>query len=364
VKALETLVSLYEDPGPAIRAWRERGGSVVGYVGADVPRELVAAAGLLPLRLRGDGPPAPQAEEILGAGVDPRARRILAALLDGRPAVEHLLLCHDSDSSVRLFTSLRVLARSEPRLPELWFLDLLHLPTETTARYDLDRLRELLVVLERWSGRPVSEASLREATREANRTRGLLAGIAALRRASPPRLSGTQALAVIGACDVLPAVEANRLLETVIPGCEPELTAPARRVYLTGSGHDSTELYRAIESGGSVIVGEDHDRGEALANGLVAEDGDPLEAIAARYHSGSALGRRHGTNERAVHTAGEAEAAGADVVVAWVRTGDDALAWGLPAQRRLVESRGIRFVALEQRGPGTDEVAELAALLT
>jgi benzoyl-CoA reductase/2-hydroxyglutaryl-CoA dehydratase subunit BcrC/BadD/HgdB len=350
VSALDQLVATYEAPEPAA------GRHVVGYVGADVPRELVEAAGMLPLRLRGDGPPSPLAEEILGPRVDPPVRRVLGALLDGRLPIDFLLLCHDSDSSVRLFTALRVLALSTP-LPELWFLDLLHLPAETTARYDLERLLTLRSVLEGWVGRPATDDDVRDAIREANQTRRLLTRVAALRRASPPLLSGTQALAVIGACTSLPAAEANRLLAALLGEAHAELPAPTRRVYITGSGHGSTALYRAIEGDGSIVVGEDHDWGESLADGLVDEQGDPLAAIAAHYHWGSALARRHGTNERAEHTAREAEAARADVVLAWIRTGDDALAWGLPAQRRLLDERGIPFVVLEHRGLQAERVA-------
>jgi benzoyl-CoA reductase/2-hydroxyglutaryl-CoA dehydratase subunit BcrC/BadD/HgdB len=347
VSALETLVARYEAP--------VSGG--LGYVGADIPRELVEAAGLVPIRLRGTGPADPLAESVLGSRVDPPIRRILAALLRGDLPIDFLLLGHDSDSSVRLHDALRRLSRTD--LPELWFVDLLHLPTETTATYDLGRLRELVAVLERWSGQPVTDESLRTAIREGNRTRRLLAQLAELRRGSSPRLPGTAALAVIGATTMLPAAESNALLEQLL--AESHLTVPAlRRVYVTGSSHDTLDLYRALESDGSVIVGEDHDWGEALADGLVDEHGDPLAAIAARYRSGSTTAIRHETAARAEHVAREAEAARADVVVSWIRTGDDALGWGLPALRRALDARGIRLVAAEQRGPGAESAAELA----
>jgi hypothetical protein len=41
-----------------------------------------------------------------------------------------------------------------------------------------------------------------------------------------------------------------------------------------------------------------------------------------------------GPNARAAFVADEAAAAGADLVLAWIRKGDDALAWGVPALRR------------------------------
>ena len=111
--------------------------------------------------------------------------------------MDFVLLCHDSDSTVRLFTALRALARTEP-LPELWFLDLLHLPNETSGAYNGDRVGELLGVLARWSGSPVTIDAIETATRDLDETRRLLEVVADLRRASPPRLRGSDAFAVAG----------------------------------------------------------------------------------------------------------------------------------------------------------------------
>ena len=96
--------------------------------------------------------------------------------------------------------------------------------------------------------------------------------------------------------------------------------------------------------------------------GSIDEDGDPLASIARRYQSGSATAVRHETTARAALVAREADAAGADVVLAWIRTGDDALGWGLPPLRRELESREIRLVAMDQRGPGTGDPAEIPVI--
>ena len=347
MSALETLVARYEAP--------MSGG--VGYVGADIPRELVEAAGLVPCGSAEPGPPilSPSRFSVRGS-----IRRSGASLRPCSAGSCRSTSCSSGTTrTARCGSTTRSAVSREHDLPELWFVDLLHLPTETTADYDLGRLQELVAVLERWSGQPVTDESLRAAIREANRTRTLLAQLAELRRDSPPRLSGTAALAVIGATTTLPAAESNALLEQLLAESHPAVPA-LRRVYVTGSSHDTLDLYRAIESDGSVIVGEDHDWGEALADGLVDEAGDPLAAIAARYRSGSATAIRHETNARAEHVAREAEAARADVVVSWIRTGDDALGWGLPALRRALDARGIRLVAAEQRGPGAESAAELA----
>jgi benzoyl-CoA reductase/2-hydroxyglutaryl-CoA dehydratase subunit BcrC/BadD/HgdB len=350
MSALETLQAAYEDPAAIARAWREQGGLVAACVGPDVPRELVEAAGLLPVRLRGRSGQSDEADAILGPGVDAGTRGVLAALLAGHVPADFLLLGHDCDGSVRLFTSLRAL--HDERIPETWFVDLLHLPAETTLAYDLERLRELRDVLGRWSGRPVTDAAITDAIREANETRRLLARVAALRRGTPVLLQGSDFLAVSGACTALPAAEANRLLEQLLAEAHTPFPEPGRRVYVTGSSQDSAELYEAIEAAGALVAGEDHDWGEALADCLVNEDGDPLLALADRYQFGSALARRAGPDERAIYTAEEAEASGAELVLAWIRGGDGASSWSVPAQRRAVEELGMRYAVLDRQEAG------------
>jgi hypothetical protein len=315
VSALAALVAAYESP-------EVPDSGVVGYVGEDVPRELIAAAGLHPLRLRGSVPIAERADEILGPGVDVPARAVLSGLLEGWPRVDYLLLSHDSDSTVRLFTALRVLARTEP-LPELWFLDLLHLPTESTARYNRDRLDELLDRLGRWSGRQVSAERLAAAAAAATETRRLLAAVTALRVASPPRLRGSEALAIAGAAEALPAAEVNRLLEELLAAPPDPLPGPSRRVFLTGSALMGTDLLTALESIGLHVAGEHFERRDPR---LVAE---------------------------------AAKASRADIVLAWIRSGDDARAWSIPALRNALD---LPLVVLDRRGDESLSDADLAML--
>ncbi|HEX4520674.1 MAG TPA: 2-hydroxyacyl-CoA dehydratase family protein [Gaiellaceae bacterium] len=353
MSALETLSALYADPDAGVRDRRAAGARVVGCVGARAPRELVTAAGLLPVRLRGQGPPSVLAEDVLGPGVDPPVRRILAGLLEGTLTADFVLIGGDSDSNVRLFTSLRVLALDRA-LPELFFLDLLHVPARTSARYGLDRFRELRAVLARWSGSPVTDDAIREAAAEADESCRLLAALSKLRRASPPKLSGADSLAVIGAGASLSAPAYNEILAALLAETTDPLDNPRQRIYLTGSAHSSPEVYDALESDGSVVVGEDHSWGEPLSSVPALGDGDPVAALATRYLADP--------GPRAERVAREASASGADIVISWIRTGEDALAWELPALRAALAPTGIPLRVFEHRGLEAPRDADLAAL--
>jgi hypothetical protein len=276
----------------------------VGYVGLDVPCELIEAAGCVALRLAPvDGVDAGFADRVLGPGVDEATRLVLAGLLEGAYPIDRLVLCHDSDHTVRLYTALRRLDR------EAWFLDLLHEPRASTEAYDRARLAELAEWL--GAGDPA------DAIRAANRAREAGDRLATLRRTGAIR--GTDALALLRAGTALTAelVEAARTRP-----------AAAKTVLLHGSGHDRDDVYAALEELGASVVGETHDWGEEVLAGRVDEDGDSLGALARHYR------RRP-----------RAEPPAADVSIAWLRRGDAARAWSLPPVDVVLRDRPHRLDA-------------------
>jgi benzoyl-CoA reductase/2-hydroxyglutaryl-CoA dehydratase subunit BcrC/BadD/HgdB len=305
--------------------------TTVGYVGADVPRELIEAAGLRPLRLA----PVPVesvalADAILGPGVDEPTRLVLAGLLERRYPIDALVLCHDSEHTVRLYTSLRALG---PELP-LHFFDLLHLPTAATAAYDLVRIRELVTVLEEW-GDPIERDVLAEAIDAANRSRRLLGRLDGLRQEGSA--TGVEVLEAVVAGYTVPAEEHVARLEALVE--TPRRKRSAKRVFLLGSAHDTPEVYAAIEAAGATVVGERHSWGASSFATLVDESAPALEALVERYAMRPAPAP-----------------VDADLVLAWLRLGDEGLGWQLPAEPRVDTVLRRRPYRLDD-----DARAELAA---
>lgn len=289
--ALAELRAAYRDRRPA---------NALGYVGADVPHELIDAAGFTPLRLAPvAGVERTFADAVLGPGVDETSRAILAGLLAGAYPIERVVLCHDSDHTVRLYQALR---RLDPPL-DLWFVDLLHLPRASTEAYDRAQLAAFAGWLD--AGDPT------QAIAAANRARDLGPRLAALRRAGG--IAGADALALLGAGTALPAARYADLLEGALDG------GPSGRptVLLLGSDHADDTVYAEIDELGAVVVGETHTWGEQLLAGRVDESGDPLDALVRHYRLRPRV---------------QPEAA--DVQVAWLRPGDETWRWSLPAEER------------------------------
>ncbi|HEY3465077.1 MAG TPA: 2-hydroxyacyl-CoA dehydratase family protein [Amycolatopsis sp.] len=330
--------------------------STVGYVGADVPVELITAAGLLPKRLAGKpGEDSALGDRYLGRGVDPVARSILTRILTGDYGpLEAIVVSRDCEASLRLFYALRELHRVEPelRLPPVRLVDVLHLPHHTTTRYVHAKIAQLREWLGQW--RPIGDDDLAAAITAHDTLRRSLAHLAELRRAN--RLSGTRFLEVVAAATALPVTEATALVDSMLAADLPEVDGV--RLFLTGSSHDSPAVYETLESNGFLVVGEDHDWGELLFARTCAA---PTElALAERYQHNGPAAPRSSIRQRAAHTAAAARACDAEVLLSYARVHDDAPPWDFPEQRA---ATGLRAVLAERQPYGELTAEALAALL-
>ncbi|GAA1033686.1 hypothetical protein GCM10009557_36230 [Virgisporangium ochraceum] len=307
---------------------------VVGYVGTDVPVELLTAAGVTPLRLTGDPARVGGAgEEYLGRGVDPVAVSILNRLLSHDFPVDRVLVSHDCEASLRLFYALRELRRLEPSagLPEPYLVDVLHLPHRTTTAYNRVRLRELRERLGAWYG-PVTDGAVANAVALHDERRRLLAELR-------PRLTGVEAFAMAAGGPVPPA--------TVHGGAvSPATVHGGRRVFLTGSSHDTPHVYVALEDAGYLVVGEDH-------SPVLPPGGSTVDDLAERYQYNGPAASWSPIAARAAHTAAAARACGAELVIAYARRNDGGPAWDFPAQRAALAAVGIPAVLVKNQEYGS-----------
>ena len=279
---------LYEDLDlGSVQAWKDAqpGRKAIGHMPIYVPREIIHAAGMLPVGLMGG-----DMEIIRG------------------DAYYQSYICHIPRSTIELgvsgrldmldgviFPSICDVIRNLSGMWKLMFKDkyskYLDLPQnfmpEVGGAFYRDELRALAGDMQALSGVEVTNERLLESIRLYNRNRALVNDLYDLRAAEPWRVPTVELYLLLRAGNVLPVEEHTELLLTYRALLEtvqrPQLDNS--RIVLTGAFCEQPPLglIRTIERAGCYIVEDDFVLGARWIQGPIADTGDALANIAAAY---------------------------------------------------------------------------------
>jgi benzoyl-CoA reductase/2-hydroxyglutaryl-CoA dehydratase subunit BcrC/BadD/HgdB len=355
MSALERMVDdALLDPLAAARGHARAGGRVVGYVGAEIPVELIIASGAFPLRIPSFAHTSTAlADRYLESSFSPDVRSIAEQYLQGAlDFMDAVILPRSDDSAQRLYYYLSELrARRVTGGPRPLIYDLAKIPRSTSLVHSHGATQRLAVEI------GAGEQALADAIAQRNRRRRLFVAAAQARTGGvgPCGSLMERISRAAGCCDAESFDAAFGDWLTHAPG-----HAAGPRVVLAGSVPPDDRLHRAVEKAGGNIVAEVGAHvSRALASPPIAAD-DPLEAIAAHYHS-LEFGPRAFV-DRASQLEATAQAARADGVIIWLLETEDALIWDLPAQLSALAGAGVPALPLARRrwdgGDGAlDEIA-------
>ncbi len=327
------------------------GADAIACLGVDVPRELIEAAGLTPWRLPIDG----EASATAFPGLGRRSRVVLDRLGSEGFAPAGLAIGHDGAEDAQLFAILRELVRTgrDPNVP-FALVDILHQPGAPTHDYNLARLRTFKTWLETVSGRAITPAALTAAVRSANDRKRRLASLFGARTSPSPRLSGADAVDIIRAVTRLSPEAADTLMGSLAAVLENQPVLSGKRILLTGSRHETSALYRAIEAAGAIVVGEDHAWGDPWVHAVLDETIDPLDAISARAQFETWPSSVQKSAARAQILAERARSLKVDAVIHCAIDGDEASPWDVKATRSALRDQATPFFAIRARDAGLD----------
>ncbi len=349
----EQIQKLYAQRDLAARDWKSKGGKIVGYVSDDVPEEMVLAAGFFPYRISGDPHEGTaEADKYCEYFLDPTVRSILNMLLTGKyDFLDYMILPHHSDAVLKLYHELWWIHRIKPQItfPEIHLLDVLHTPFITSAYYVSEELRLLKTCLENWSGKKISPESLSKSIQVVNRNRSLLKQVAGLRKAEQPRISGVEALQIIGTSCLMLKEEHSKLLVEFLNGAGSSPVKTGARVYVEGSDLDNTQFYNLVESTGALVVGEDSNWGDRYFEDLVDETADPMEALSEHYHIRPSRLRTQSSEQRVKYCSTKAVEAKAQGVIFYLMEWDPAMAWDQPDQKKNLAEKGIPSICFSDQ---------------
>jgi benzoyl-CoA reductase/2-hydroxyglutaryl-CoA dehydratase subunit BcrC/BadD/HgdB len=271
----------------AAREAKAAGRPIVGILCEYTPRELIFAAGGLPVCLcGGDAAKIPPAEEILPSNLCPLIKSTFGYHRTGtNPFLEmaDLLVAETTcDGKKKMY---ELMAESRP----MHVLELPQKPNEQDAfAHWLAELKRLRAELERWFGVDLTDERLREGIRAMNRERALRRALAEQMRRDPPPFTGRELLEFKSLISCLPAdlehYERTHLAAAEAPG-RPDLAGRVR-VLLTGVpvAHMAERVVELIESHGGVIVCQENCTGlKPILEDVDESAPDPLQAIAEKY---------------------------------------------------------------------------------
>ena len=219
-------------------------------------------------------------------------------------------------------------------MPEVYLYNLLHTRSAEAEQYGLARTQEL--------ANHLHAGDLAPAVAESNKARRAVRTLLDLRRDRAPRLSGSVALALLGAMYFMDRAEYVGL--ALQSAAELSRAEPIHgpRMLIKGSPLHHTGLHRAIESHGAVVVAEDDWWGSRTITEEIPEAGNLIQAIFQTYYR-QAPGPRDPSNVWFLSAS-----ATVDAVVFYLPPEDDVLGWDYPRLRQTLDQRGTPHLLVRE----------------
>jgi benzoyl-CoA reductase/2-hydroxyglutaryl-CoA dehydratase subunit BcrC/BadD/HgdB len=348
-KAYQRLRDIYLNRDMAAAEWRAKGGRVVLLMGSDVPEEILYAANYLPVSVFSNYGAPTNTELYLEESCDHDAwaRGVIQKLTDGTyfSTAERVVMSYSTMRMYNLFNVLREARRQMPDapIPYVEFLDTDYDNTLLAQKHNINVYRKFRADVEKWTCQEISDERLQTAIDIYNEDRAAMRAFDALRRGSEVRVSGTEAMIVLGASLFMDKKEHASLVRELITAAAewPILHGP--RVFLTGSDQDLTELYDIVGELGGIIVMEDHNFGARIYENDVTYRADPIRGLVDRYIYRMPTGKvsiaRRVETVRKCITDSAAEA-----VVMYLKVNDIGASWEYPHIKHMLDEMKIPII--------------------
>ncbi len=290
MKSLEKLLKQfdlsYASPvkNPYIQKWREQGGGVFGYL-CNVPKEIIFAAGLFPVRLLGTTETLLEADVYFPAIFCHYSRSLVEVWLRG----EHQLLLgvasiNMCDTIVHVSNALQSSLKENP----LYFINR---PHDSGAKgvhaFFWHELSKFKKYLEGLIGGEITSEALRRSIQVYNKNRIMLKEIYNLRgKPEFPLLTGAAVNTLALISQVIPPEVNSQLLSRIIELTRKQakpIVHKGPRIHVSGSILQDLSFFSLVEQCGGIVVSDDLCSGSRHFSELVPETGDPLEELTDFY---------------------------------------------------------------------------------
>ena len=354
------LRNAYVNREHTLQALKLKGKKIIWVFGATAPEEIIAAAGMIPVRAWGCAAPWTQSDKYLEASFGPVWRALFDAVMNGerRAIMDGLVF----SSSAAMITKLggyigKISSRGpEKDLPPVYSLpyDSFH-EEEVMFPRNCSETRRFAKKMEEWAGQPITEKNLAAAVKLYNGYRAALREVIKYRTAPDCRITGCEFLTVLGATLLMDKEIATMLLKDLVEDIKTWPVVDAAPVFYSGSQQENHMVYGLIEELGGNVVGEDHDWGNRVADLDVKAEGDLYDAITYRYVHMMPNAEKSRVDVRVELVPGLIEKCGAKGWVIYMNYNDESFIWDYPSIKKALPEGFPIYVAAKQRVPFKDE---------
>ncbi len=340
MRATALIDECLSSPLHAARIEHARGRRVVGYIGDDIPVELILAADALPVRLTGVPAPTPLADRYLESSFAPAHRSLLEAWLQGAfDFMDAIVFPRSSDSAQRLYYYVCELQRRGIHAgPRSLIYDVARVNRATSHAHTVAATYALAADLN------VDPSRLDAAVARVRNRASLIVTLAELRTGSLA-IAGSEALRAWRALQLDWTDDFERAVREWTASAHRQHCSP--RLLFAGSTPPDERFHLAIEAVGGAIVDELYDESPASSAARWTARGASLEDIARRYRSARTTDvALLETPDLLLDRARGADASG---VLLWLSEQDEGIVWEVPRQLERLRRAGIPVLALTRQ---------------
>jgi len=282
--AIAQFQELYTERGKRARQLHNSGKKVIGYFCCFVPDEIITAFDMVPYRIQGSqSVPIDQADAYIEPMACPFARNCFNLALKGKyDFLDGFVAPHSCDTVERMYH----IWRHYKPAPFTHLINVPHMMGPSSEEFYRKELEFFIKGIERWSGKKLETAKLKEAVRLYNERRAILRELYELRKPNPPLVSGSEITMVLVAGMGIPAAEHIELVKKFIAKAKGRPKPKAQklpRIFIWGNEIDDITFIKLIEESGAYVVMDDLCTGTRFFWDDVPETNDPLDGIVNRY---------------------------------------------------------------------------------
>jgi benzoyl-CoA reductase subunit C len=346
----------YQDYGSRARELKKQGKPIIGYLCAFTPVEIIAAAGFIPFRIKGDvNEPITKADTEMETIVCPLVRSCFDMALKGNyEFLDGIVIPHACDSISTTYNVWKYTLN----LPYSHLINMPHSTDEPSLDFYKEILGTFRESLGKFAGREISDQDLKAAIGLYNQNRAKVRELYQLRKVSPPLISGAELTRLLVASVSLPVEEATRLIDSVTKEVKQRKPLPGKtaRIMVVGAEVDDVSFIDLIEESGAWVVADDLCPGARESLVDVAVTADPIDGIAERYLRKIKCSRTYremkGSYEnyledRFGHIGRAVRDFKVDGVVLYIYKYCDPYGFDVPAMKGYIESAGAPVLYLE-----------------